>query len=91
MIDLEGNQLEVGTIYHILGSGDKAVVCRYSHETEFSFIFKSINTNIGNVQGEPLLYTWKRVINKYWSSGVIMESLPVVKVSQTLIDKYKLL
>lgn len=89
MKDLNGEELEVGTIYHILGSGNRLVICKYSHETASSFVFKPITYRINKV-GESSLYTWKRVIYKYWSTNILMNSLPVIKVSQEVLDKYQI-
>lgn len=89
MLDLEGKELEVGGIYHILGSGNCIVIAKYHHETEFSFVFKPIK-NYKNVQDEPVIHTWKRIISKYWSSATSTKSIGVIKVSQGVIDKYNI-
>ena len=42
MTDLEGNELEVGTIYVFPNGSNQIVLVKYSHETEKSYVFKWI-------------------------------------------------
>lgn len=84
MVDLEGKELEVGAIYIVLGSGSHVVLAKYSHETEFSYVFKAVTIN--NYKDLTCIYTWKRVLTKYFK----LSNCPVIRVSQDLIDKYQI-
>jgi len=89
MKDLEGKELEVGAIYHILGSGRHLVICKFKAETEVSVIFKPIK-NYRNLQGQPTIHTWKRVLTKYWGSNIVYTHVGVIRVSQEILDKYNI-
>lgn len=85
MKDLNGEELEVGAIYIVPGSQAHVVISKYSHETEYSFVFKGL-TKVGNEPDLTTIYSWKRVLSK-WQN---LKNIPVIKASQELIDNYKL-
>ena len=84
MLDIEGNELEVGVIYVIPGSTSRMVVGRFSHETASSFIFEPARIGNNCSIRDASLYSWKRQIPK-WTAG---NSIAVIRASQALIDRY---
>ena len=84
MLDLEGNELEVGTIYILPGATNYLTVARFSHETKSNYMFKSVNYARGN-DTVGVLYSWRRQIPKGYSNKMIA----AIKMSQELIDKYQ--
>lgn len=84
MIDIEGKELEVGVVYILSGSNTHIVVGRFSHETEYCYIFKPVHiTNNYDIRGS-IVYTWRRQIPKRLHE----KSIAVVRASQELIDRY---
>ena len=80
--DLEGIELEIGTIYIVPGDTTRVVFAKFTHETESSYIFKGINHN----QLPTGVSNWKRQISKWeWQT-----TIPVIRASQTIIDLYGL-
>ena len=80
MIDLEGNDLEVGTHYIVPAGSSCLCLVVYSHETESSYIFKSIGKS-GPLPNK--LYSWRRQFPKYINTG----NLPVIKANITLLNQ----
>ncbi len=83
-LDLEGKEIEVGVIYVLPGSTNCLTVARFSHETENSYIFKAVN-HVTKTWAAGRLYSWKRVLPRDSH-----QSLPVIRASQELIDRYEL-
>lgn len=80
MIDLEGNDLEVGTHYIVPAGSNCLCIVVYSHETKSSYIFKA------TVKAPPFpdkLYTWRRQFPKYNN----LKNLPVIKANITLLNQ----
>lgn len=81
MTDLEGKELEVGTIYIVPGSNTRILVAKFTHETKASFIFKQCKYTY-----DVNLRSYNRNISKWLAN----KTIPVVKVSQELIDRYNI-
>lgn len=80
MVDLEGNELEVGTVYILPGASNQLVYAKFSHETQSSYIFKYVK---GSRQDLNYLYTWNRQISK-WNNHT---NVPVIKMSDALLKR----
>ena len=84
MIDLEGNALVVGAIYIVPDSySSRTVVAKFSHETQANYIFKPVKYVIVGRNGNGF-YSWKRQMAK----DIRFDALSVIRVSQSMIDRY---
>lgn len=83
MKDLEGKELEVGIIYLFPGDATRVVLARFSHETESSYIFKSIRVE-QNIGVSARVYSWKRQMAK----DTRFNRLIVLRASEEIIRAF---
>lgn len=84
MVDINGEELEVGTIYLIPATSSLMTFGKYRNETEKTYVFDKVKHN--NDFPTFVLNSWKRIMTKWHNQT----TLAVYKASQELIDRYGL-
>ena len=83
MTDLEGNELEVGTIYVMPNGSNQMILTRFSHETAKSYVFKYIRCEAA-LGVTARVYTNDRLVPK---RGRVNTAL-CFKATEAILQRY---